>query len=70
MIEAGGYDLRVTCDSVHYYSNTKLIRTYRDECLYNPQTLQQAKKELEKRSWIFKRNGKTYCSRKCENGHI
>lgn len=67
MIEAGGYDLRVICDSIHYWPNTNVIRPRRDEAINNPQTLSKAKKELESYGWIFKSNGKTYCSKRCEN---
>lgn len=66
MIEAGCYDLRVVCDGPHFYPDSKIRRPYIDSTIDAPHTLALAKRELRERGWIFKRDGRTYCSKQCE----
>lgn len=66
MIEAGCYSMVVVCDGKHYHKGTVVEKTYRAETITAPDNRIEAKKELESYGWIFKRNGKTYCSKRCE----
>ncbi len=66
MIEASCYSMIVICDGIHYHKGTNTERAYRAETVTAPDSRIEAKKEIENYGWIFKRDGKTYCSIQCE----